>query len=216
MCRVRSVPGVLECQNLQLKTDAGNIDCRFHPAPQGDSAALWVFGAGGGLGGPGRGLYVRLATYLTNYNVGSLRLDYRRPGQLADCVADVLAGVSYLEQKGRPRIALVGHSFGGAVVIRAGIASPAVAGVAALSSQAFGTEDVEALSPRPLLLVHGSTDEIVPVSASRDIYLRAKDPRQLLVYDCGHGLDECAAEIERDLLEWLRNLLVQTPVKTAD
>ncbi len=224
MCRLPCVPGVKlrvegveegpvsgGVQEVLLLTDSGNIDCRFHPTPTGDAAALFVFGAGGGLGGPAGGLYIRLATYLANYTVASLRLDYRHPGRLDDCVLDVLAGVGYLEQRGRKRIALAGHSFGGAVVIRAGAVSDAVVGVAALSSQGHGTESVADLSPRPLLLVHGDHDEVLPVSTSREIYSRAKDPRQLLIYDCGHGLDDCGDEVERDLLEWLRNLLVRLP-----
>ena len=39
-------------ETLVLHTDGGPIDCRFHPAETGDAAVLWVFGAGGGLGGP--------------------------------------------------------------------------------------------------------------------------------------------------------------------
>lgn len=201
-------------QQVLLLTGSGNIDCRFHPTPTGDAAVLYVFGAGGGLGGPAGGLYVRLATYLANYTVASLRLNYRHPGRLDDCVLDVLAGIAYLEQRGRQRIALVGHSFGGAVVIRAGVASPAVEGVAALSSQGYGAEGVADLCPRPLLLMHGDHDDVVPDSTSREIYSRAKDPRQLLIYKCGHGLDDCGDELERDLLEWLRNLLVRLPSVT--
>ena len=41
---------------------------------------------------------------------------------------------------GRQRIVLVGHSFGGAVVITAGALNPKVVAVAALSSQLFGTD----------------------------------------------------------------------------
>ena len=50
---------------------------------------------------------------------------------------------------------LVGHSFGGAVVITAGAASEVAIAVAALSSQARGIEAVASLAPRPLLVVHG-------------------------------------------------------------
>ncbi len=201
-------------QEVRLLTDSGDIDCRFQPTEGGDAAVLWVFGAGGGLEGPAGGVYVRLACYLANYSVASLRLDYRHPGRLDDCVLDVLAGAVWLEQRGRTRLALVGHSFGGAVVIRAGVGSSTVVGVAALSSQAYGTEAVAGLCPRPLLLMHGSEDDVLPVSASREIYSRAKDPRQLLVYGCGHGLDESRDDVEHDLLEWLRNLLVQVPLKS--
>lgn len=206
---VEEGPVVSGAREVRLLTGSGDIDCRFHPAAEGDGAALWVFGAGGGLDGPAGGMYVRLANYLTNYGVASLRLDYRHPGRLEDCVLDVLAGIAYLEQRGRPRVGLVGHSFGGAVVISAGATSPAVVCVAALSSQGFGTDAVAEICPRPLLLMHGTADKVVPPSASREIYSRAKEPRQLLLHDCGHGLDECGEEVDRDLLEWLRNFLVR-------
>jgi len=46
-------------ERLQLMTSHGSIAGRLHPA-EGERAILWVFGAGGGLGGPAGGLYTRL------------------------------------------------------------------------------------------------------------------------------------------------------------
>ena len=191
-----------------LHTDGRTIDCRFHPSETGDTAVLWVFGAGGGLGGPAGGLYTRLAAQLAPTGLASLRLDYRRPGALIPCVLDVLAGIVYLGGQGRSRIVVVGHSFGGAVVITVGAASPEVIGVAALSSQTAGTGQVGAISPRPLLLMHGTADEILPDTCSRNLYQRAGEPRQLLLYEnCRHGLDDCRDEIDRDLLAWIRDVV---------
>ena len=42
-------------ERVALHTSAGTINCRFHDAAGGDTALLWVFGAGGGLGGPAGG-----------------------------------------------------------------------------------------------------------------------------------------------------------------
>ncbi len=154
---------------VRLHTDAGTIDTRYHPADMGDVAVLWVFGAGGGLGGPAGGLYPRLAAHLAPLGIASLRLDYRRPAELLPCVLDVLVGIAYLATRARGRVVLVGHSFGGAVVIAAGAASPAVIGVAALSSQTAGAGHVGQISPRPLLLIHGTADEILPDRCSRDL-----------------------------------------------
>lgn len=195
-------------RQIRLRTNAGEIDCRYHPADEGDQAILWVFGAGGGLGGPAGGLYVRLAEVMTADHVSSLRLDYRKPGQLTDCVLDVLLGMAYLDSIERKRVVLVGHSFGGAVVINAGALSANVIAVAALSSQSHATDAVEDLSPRPLLLMHGEADEVLPDRCSRDIYSRARDPKQLLLYPgCRHGLDDCRREIDRDLTLWLHDVL---------
>ncbi len=193
---------------LVLQTDAGRIVCRFHDAPTGDAAVLWVFGAGGGLGGPAGGLYPRLAQHLVGGGVASLELAYRRPGALADCVLDVRLGIDVLGEHGRARVVLVGHSFGGAVVITAGAMSEGVVGVAALSSQLAGTDLADRLSPRPLLLVHGSADEVLPDRCSREIYRRAKEPKRLVLYPgCRHGLDQCREELDRDLLAWLREVV---------
>ena len=194
-------------EHVMLETDRGPVECRFHPASKGDTAVVWVFGAGGGLGGPAGGLYPRLAGQLVPDGVASLRLDYRRPGDLAESVFDTLAGIAYVGTRGRRRVVLVGHSFGGAVVITAGAASDAVIAVAALSSQSYGTGAVGSLSPRPLLLLHGSADEVLPDRASRDIYARAREPKQLKLYPgCRHGLDQCRDELDRDLLAWIREV----------
>ena len=93
------------------------------PLAPGDAAVLWVFGAGGGLGGPAGGLYTRLGQRLRSRGVASLELAYRHPGHLADCVRDVLLGLAWLAGEGRRRVVLVDHSFGGAVVVTAGAAS---------------------------------------------------------------------------------------------
>lgn len=192
---------------LTLSTDDGPITCRLHDAPAGDSAVLWVFGAGGGLGGPAGGVYPRLARELVPDGVASLEVAYRRLRDLAACVTDVLTGIAYLGTLGRTRIVLVGHSFGGAVVITAGAASDRVIAVAALSSVRGGTGDAPRLSPRPLLLAHGDADEVVPVGCSYDIHDRAREPKQIITYPgCLHGLDQCRDELDRDLLGWLREV----------
>ncbi len=196
-------------EELILETDAGDIHARFHQAGDGDAAVVWVGGAGGGLDGPAGGLYPRLATKLASDGIASLRLHYRRPNQLVGCVLDTLLGVSYLGTRGRTRVALVGHSFGGAVVISAGAVSDDVVAVAPLSSQTYGTDMVDQVSPRPLLLLHGSDDEILPDACSRDIYRRAGEPKQMKLYPgCRHGLDECRDEVDRDLLAWLGQVLL--------
>jgi fermentation-respiration switch protein FrsA (DUF1100 family) len=190
-------------ERLRLLTDAGDITCRLHPSETGETAVLWVFGAGGGLNGPAGGLYPRLAAQLRPLGVMSLELAYRLPARLVPCVQDVLAGLDWLAGQGRRRIALVGHSFGGAVVISAGAVRQEVVAVAALSSQTAGTELARAISPRPLLLVHGLQDEILPAACSRDIHRRAAEPKALILYPrCRHGLDECRDALDADLMEW--------------
>lgn len=199
----------LGLDEVLLTTNAGQITCRLHRNGQATAGVVWVGGAGGGLDGPAGGLYPRLAAQLAAQGVESLRLDYRRPNDLIACILDTLLGAGYLQGRGIDRLALVGHSFGGAVVISAGVASSSVFGVAALSSQTYGTDLVRDLGPRSLLLMHGSADSVLPDSCSRDIFRRARDPKEVLLYPgCGHGLDECREAVDRDLLRWLRQVLL--------
>jgi alpha-beta hydrolase superfamily lysophospholipase len=201
-------PALEGVEELRLRTDAGTIECRFHPVEDDEAAVIWVGGANGGLDGPAGGMYPRLAKQLAHTSIASLRLHYRRPNNLMACVMDTLIGVAYLEARGINRVALVGHSFGGAVVITAGALSDTVKAVAALSSQTYGTDDVDELTPRPLLLIHGMADEILPDACSRDIYARAQEPKVLKLYPgCNHGLDLCRDAVDHDLLDWLQQVL---------
>jgi fermentation-respiration switch protein FrsA (DUF1100 family) len=194
-------------ERLQLVTSEGALPCCYHPA-KGEHAILWVFGAGGGLGGPAGGLYTRLGRQFRESGTASLELDYRHPGDLEGCILDVLIGLAYLESLGKSRIVLVGHSFGGAVVINAGVTSDAVIAVAALSSQTAGTHAVGKLSPKPVIFIHGEKDEILPPACSRDLHAHAGEPKELILYPgCFHGLDQCQEALDRDLSRWLRDVL---------
>ena len=147
----------------------------FHPVQGGSGAAICAGGAMGGLDGPAGGLFARLPGLLMPRNVSVLRLDYRQPDAFEECVLDILAGCSFLKGIGATDAVLVGHSFGGAVVVKAGSLHPIVRAVASLSPQLYGTRQVEELA-RPLLLVHGSADEVLDSEASEDIYRRAAEP----------------------------------------
>jgi fermentation-respiration switch protein FrsA (DUF1100 family) len=191
-------------QDLTLVTEAGRIPCRLHEAEAGNAGIVWVFGAGGGLGGPAGGLYERLGRQLQPEGILSLQVAYRQPGRMSPCVEDTLTGIAFAASLGIRRLVLVGHSFGGAVAINAGVVSPGVVGVAALSSQTFGVTNVAHLSPKRLLLMHGEEDEILPAACSITLYRDAKEPKRLLLYPgCLHGLDQCRDAIDRDLTAWL-------------
>jgi fermentation-respiration switch protein FrsA (DUF1100 family) len=64
---------------------------------------------------------------------------------------------------------------------------------------------VAGISPRPLLLVHGSQDETIKVSDAHRLYARAGEPKQLVIVDgAGHRLrqnDEAMAVV----LDWLKS-----------
>ena len=66
---------------------------------------------------------------------------------------------------------------------------------------------VAKIAPRPLLLVHGSQDDIVPVTHAHEVYARAGEPKQLVIVDgAGHRLrqDDRAMAVA---IDWLKNHL---------
>lgn len=193
---------------LTLHTTRGDISVAFHQSPEPHAGVVWVWGARGGLDGPADGIYATLAGELLAEGITSLRLDYRQPRVLMESVMDTLAGVSFLKGLGYTSVALVGHSFGGAVVITAAPFSEQVRAVVALSSQTYGAQNARLVSPRPLLLVHGEDDSRLPAQCSRAIYLWAGEPKELVVYPgAGHGLRECKDELHDLLKRWLMEKL---------
>ena len=192
-------------QGLTLHTTRGPIEAILHRdiRTPGRAGIVWVWGARGGFDGPANRVYATLAEELKG-EITSLRVNYRHPAVLPESVMDTLAGVSFLLGTGHTRIALVGHSFGGAVVIAAAPFSDAVTAVAALSSQTAGASRAADVSPRPLLLIHGESDTRLPPYCTEMIYQWAQEPKQKVIYPgAGHGLQECADEV-RDLLRvWL-------------
>jgi fermentation-respiration switch protein FrsA (DUF1100 family) len=191
---------------VTLATSGGEITCRYHSAPGATRAVVWVGGAGGGLDGPAGGLYGTLSRDLAaNHQIASLRLHYRFPNHLEECVLDTLLGVEWLRaEEGITRAALVGHSFGGAVVIMAGAVSETVSAVVPMSTQTFGAGAVDQVSPRPILFVHGTADDILPHTCSTTLHARAGEPKGIVLYEgARHGLDEVRDRLIADLRGWL-------------
>jgi pimeloyl-ACP methyl ester carboxylesterase len=196
-------PDETGAMRLQLVTTRGTIEGVLHAVEGGSGAVICVSGAMGGLDGPADHIYPRLAGRLAEHSISFLRLDYRQPNVFEECVADVMAGCSFLKGIGATAIVLIGHSFGAAVVIKAGELVPMVRAVCAMSPQLYGTRQVENLE-KPLLLVHGAADTVLSHEASEDIYRRANDPKQIvLLADTGHGLMQSKAKVEELLVEWL-------------
>lgn len=180
------------------------VEMGLADAGNATAAVLMVGGIGGGFDSPASGLYDRLFNELPEMGVSALRVRFRRPGDLEAATADVLAGVEELARRGVERVVLVGHSFGGAVVIRAGVADERVAAVCTLSAQSHGSEHVAELAARPLLAIHGSRDPVLAASCSQDIVRRAGDNARLeLVDGAGHTFD-AEADVVHDLVKsWL-------------
>ena len=194
-----------------LDTTRGTIEGILHPVEGGTSAVICVGGALGGLEGPADSLYSRLSLLLSSAKVTVLRIEYRKPNEFEECVLDALAGCSFLKGIGATDLVLVGHSFGGAVVIKAGELHDLVRGVASLSPQLYGTRQVENLK-RPLLLVHGMSDNVLSHEASEDIYRRALEPKRIVLFaEAGHSLIQAKDQIDELLGEWIAARLAGVP-----
>ena len=201
-------------RGLLFRTNRGEIPAIIHQAPShrppsSALAVIWVCGARGGFGGPASGMYARLSERFLDKGITSLRLSYRQPNVLPECVLDLLAGIAMLKGTGHQPVILVGHSFGGAVVIAAGVASSHVQGVVSLSPQTHGAGMAGRLSPKPLLVVHGKSDTRLPYSCGVEIHDWAQEPKQLVLYEgAEHRLEECKDELESLLLEWIPTTLM--------
>jgi dienelactone hydrolase len=196
-------------QTAEISTPRGTVRGVLYPVEGARAAAVMVGGAGGDNTGPAD-IYDELATRLRDGGAEVLRLEYRTPNQLDECVYDLLAGIEALGQRGIERVVLVGWSFGGAVVISAGAESDDVVGVATVASQSYGAEAVGELSPeKSLLLIHGTADRVLPYELSERLYAQAGEPKELVLYpDDGHGVERHRSEMLEKLHGWSRELLL--------
>ena len=207
---------VLECAphsgdsgtGLVFNTNRGEVRSILHKASTLGKSVIWVGGANGGFGGPANGIYEELAEHFTSMGISSLRMDYRSPNDFPECMLDLLSGIIYLQKTGYSPPVLVGHSFGGAVVIAAGAASPYVSGVVALSSQTYGAHMAGLVSPKPLLIVHGKTDTRLPYTCGEQIHNWAEEPKELVLFEgAEHRLEECRNALYELLSTWIPNRL---------
>jgi alpha/beta superfamily hydrolase len=173
-----------------------------HEALNADSAVILASGTYGGIDGPSS-VYGQVAERLQRSGVTCVRLDYARLNTVSGGVQDVLTAIEILKSRGVTRVVLVGWSFGGAVVANAGVASQSVVGVAFIASQKHRAEVVARLSPRPLLLVHGTRDMILSDENSRALFALAKEPKELwLIPGADHFFTEHTDVLAEKIFMW--------------
>ena len=193
-----------------LKSRGSEVtNARFYPATNGKLGVILVGGIGGDFDTPAKNLYPKLAAKLTSENINALRVQFRYPTDLDESVQDVLAGANFLLKRGVIELGLVGHSFGGAVVIQAAAKLDAVKSVVTLATQSHGTDAVVNLSPHAsILLIHGADDKTLSPENSKFVYSLAKEPKKLVILKGNsHGLDESAEEIFILVHDWLKKNL---------
>ena len=172
------------------------------------TTAILLSGAGGGTSGPS-GIYVSIADKLASSRAQMpvLRLDYRLPARTERCVQDVLAAMAYLEEKcGSSYFILVGWSFGGSPAITLAGTDARVTGVCTLASQTASTRPITRVSPKPILLLHGSADRTLGASCSESLYAAygQMGDRKLHIFpEDNHSFSVNAAIVESMVCEFI-------------
>ncbi|MEA2692234.1 MAG: hypothetical protein QOJ16_1621 [Acidobacteriota bacterium] len=202
----RRGPLVEGYEPVTVETDHGSIDLRLYGVPEARVATVFVGGAGGGWDTPGRGrLFPDLCTDFQAMGIAALRVRYRYPNDLVECSLDLLTGLRFLANDGVEIAALVGHSFGGAVVAQAAANADGVRTVVLLSTQSHGVEGIGQVQRAcSTLVVHGTADELLPPSCSQYAYDLAPEPKRLSLYEgARHGLDEGGERLRREIRDWI-------------
>lgn len=196
-------------RHVELFTLRGLVTVLWHhvPGTDGRSAIVACGGAMGGLLGPAQGLYHQLGERWSARGVPVLRVSYRRPNDLDACCLDVAVTTQLALEAGAQRVVLMGHSFGGAVAVRVGVAMDEVSGVVTLATQSAGCEIAAGLRGRPLLLFHGDRDEILPQQSSEIVAAMAGGGDVVICAGDGHLLEHSADGITERLDDWLPAVL---------
>jgi fermentation-respiration switch protein FrsA (DUF1100 family) len=152
-------------------------------------------------------------------------------------VDDVRAAFDYVAERADVdpgRLVSMGHSLGGAKSLvaiterpvkglRAVITDAAFASYQAMARRIGGDvgarlvsdewapkDSVAKLAPLPLLIVHGTNDEVVPFSQGKELFEAARQPKTMFVVKGGHHGDSLVRNdgaYRKKLLEWLAGKL---------
>lgn len=201
---VQVAPGL---RHLEVFTMRGLLTVLWHGEPDAPAAVVLGGGAMGGMLGPADGLYQWLGTELARAGsgIGVLRVGWRRPNDLDLCTLDMLAVADLAARAGAKRFVTGGHSFGGAIAVRAGMAMGEwTRGVVTFATQSAGCEEAEGLTA-PLRAYHGDRDELLPVLASQAVCHLVGGPAELLVCPgAGHLLSEAGDQLRAEVPGWVR------------
>jgi uncharacterized protein len=206
---IQDVEILPDLRHVEVYTADGLLTLLWHGPASAPQVLLTCGGALGGLLGPARGLYHDLGAALAARGVGTIRVGYRQPNRLESCVLDVGAAADLANRSGAERFVVMGHSFGGAVAVNAGVAlRKTVRGVVTLSTQSAGCETAGQLGEVPLLLLHGDRDELLPVEASEAVRTITGHGDLVILPGAGHLLLGAEEELRRRLTAWIAERFV--------
>ncbi len=199
---VEIMPGLA---HLEIYTMRGLLTLLWHGARDAANVVVMCGGGMGGVLGPADGVYHTLGCELAaEHGIATMRVGYRKPNDLSRCVHDVAAAADLASRSGARSYVVVGHSFGGAVAVQAGTVLGAhCRGVVTLSTQSAGCEHASELGDTPLLLLHGTDDEILPAETSTVVQMLAGHGEVVLLPGAGHLLTQAAGEVHARLSTWI-------------
>jgi alpha-beta hydrolase superfamily lysophospholipase len=196
-------------EHWETYTLGGLLTSLWHWPVDDDVAGVLVAcgGAMGGLLGPAGGLYHDLGEALVEHGIGTVRVGWRKPNDLDACLHDMLAVLELAARRGATKAVTMGHSFGGAVAVQAGVVvEDFVAGVATLATQSAGCEVAGGLEGRPVLCFHGDAEEILPAACS-ELVAQLSGGELVVLPGTGHLLTQAADVLRERLLAWLPEVL---------
>jgi dienelactone hydrolase len=191
-------------RHIEIYTMRGLLTFLWHGPEDATNVLVTCGGGMGSLLGPADGLYHDLGVELAKHDIGTVRVGYRKPNELSRCVHDVAAATDFVSRSGARRFVTMGHSFGGAVAIQAAvILGRHCRGVVTLATQSAGCEQAEQLGETPLLLLHGTDDEILPPDTSAVVQMLAGHGEVVFLPGTGHLFTQSASEVREQLFEWI-------------
>jgi dienelactone hydrolase len=124
------------------------------------------------------------------------------------CTLDLLAAADLAARGGAERFVTGGHSFGGAIAVRAGMAmGDWTRGVLTFATQSAGCEEAGGLTA-PLRAYHGDRDEILPAMASEVVAQLVGGPAEVVICEgAGHLLTEAGGRLQAEVPPWVRERL---------
>ncbi|HII93110.1 MAG TPA: alpha/beta hydrolase [Methanosarcina sp.] len=190
---------------IRIDTSRGKVNCHYYRVEKADKGVIMVGGIGGDFDTPAEGLYPRLCADLKENGISSLRVSFRYPTDLTEAIVDVLIGLEFLKAEDIRVFGLIGHSFGGAVVVQAAFNEENVKTVVTLATQSYGIGPISLLpESTSVLLIHGEADETLPPSSSVYAYNLAHEPKKIKTYEsAGHSLKEVSDKVYGEVRDWI-------------
>lgn len=222
---------------------SASLDLPANGEPRGCALLAHCFADSGGeptgAATPTPAAVDNLSRALTHERIAVLRLDVLDPrGSGGRVIADMAVAARALEEQGLGPVLLVGHSLGGAAVIRAAAQIPSARAVVTIGAP-FASDrhplqagwelpddlQSEALEQalrdlrRPLLILHSPVDEMVGIDNAARIFFAARHPKSFVSLDQADHLltdDRDACFAGTVLAGWASRYLPQPPPRVVE